>query len=161
MDEVKAMAAAGEQVGRAVGTGVRAVRHAATRAGMAGATASRQAAARAQQELAGRDITAGELREAITEQAARRSHRARRRMARKAYTAREELAARIDSGTRRRYPRWPWILLVLAALGLAAAVVLSRRREEPPATQAEAEPDRPPEQDAKRPWNSNQGEQRP
>lgn len=151
MDEVKAMAAAGEQVGRAVGTGVRAARHAATHAGKVGATASRQAATRAQQELASRGVSAGELREALAEQASHQSERARLCMARNTHAARKELAARIDPGPRRGHRKWPWVLLALAAVGLVTAAVLSRRPEELPAS--ETDTGTPPEQDDNRPWN--------
>lgn len=148
MDEVKAMAAAGEQVGRAVGTGVRKARQTAAHAGRVGATASRQAAARAQEELASRGVTADELRETLAKQTScltstavgQKGRKARRRMTRNARAVRKELAARIDPDSYRSRRRWPWVLLALAALGVAAAVVLSRRPEEMPVAEADDHP---------------------
>lgn len=145
MDEVKAMAVAGERVGMAVGTGMRTARRLATRTGRAGAAASRQAAARAQQELVNRGVSTDELREILAKQTsslsatnvAQMSRKARRRLARNTRAARKELAARIDPGSYRQRRKWPWVLLALAALGVAASVVLSRRPVEMPA----ADPD--------------------
>lgn len=154
MDEVKTMAVAGERVGRAVGTGVRTARQVATHTGREGAMASKRAAARAHQELVDHGVSAGEIREKLGRQTsslsvttmARKSRQARRRLARNTRTARKELAARIDPDAHRPRRTWLWVLLALTVLGVAAAVVLSRRPEEMPID--EADHDRPP--DAKR-----------
>jgi hypothetical protein len=156
MDEVKAMAVAGERVGRAVGTGVHIARQVATHTGRAGASMSKQAAARAQQELVNRGVSTDEIREMLAQptsslsatNVARTSRRARRYLARNTRAARKELAARIDPSPRRSRRKWPWVLVALTALGVAVAIVLSRRPEEMPT--AEADHDRSPEHDAKR-----------
>lgn len=154
MDEVKAMAVAGERVGRAVGTGVRTARQVATHTGLAGAAASKQAAARAQEELVNRGLSASKVCERLAQQTSslstanvtRKSRQARRRLARNTNAARKELAARLDPESHRHHRRWPWIVLALAALGVAA-VVLSRRPEEMPTTEADQDPS---ERDARR-----------
>ncbi|WP_346072132.1 hypothetical protein [Saccharopolyspora thermophila] len=145
------MARAGERVGRALGTGLRSARLGARRAGAVGMALSRQAAARAEQELASRGISTEELPELIAQRAtgmsrrelAKRSRKARRQWERKAarsrkqlaknaVAARKELAARIDPSLRRRRRRWPWALLVLTGMVVAVAVAFSRRPEELP-----------------------------
>jgi hypothetical protein len=145
------MAAAGEQFGRAVGTGVRTAREAATEAGKIGLVVSRSAATRAQQELLDRGIDTDELRDRIVSQTTglggenltRRSQQAREYLAKNTDNARRELAARIDPGPRRSRRKWPWIVLAssVAAGAAVVAVVLSRRPEEIPV--AEAEPTYP------------------
>ena len=67
MDEVKAMARAGESMGRAVGTGIKSARCGAKRAGAMGVSLSKQAAARAEQELASRGISTEDLQERLAQ----------------------------------------------------------------------------------------------
>lgn len=156
MDEVKAMARAGESVGKAVGTGIKSARHGAKRASEVGVALSKQAAARAEQELANRGYSTDELQELIAQRAtgmsrkelAKRGRKARKQwekktaksrkqLAKNAVAARKELAARIEPGKPKRRRKWPWVLLALAALGAAAAVAFSRRPEELPVAEAD------------------------
>ncbi|MCI2422306.1 hypothetical protein MOQ72_33230 [Saccharopolyspora sp. K220] len=154
MDEVKAMARAGESVGRAVGTGFKSARHGAKRASEVGMALSKHAAARAEQELANRGISTDELQERIAQRAtgmsrkelAKRGRKARKQwekktaqsrkqLAKNTIAARKELAARIEPGKPKRR-KWPWVLLALAGLVAAAAVAFSRRPEEMPVADA-------------------------
>jgi len=163
MDEVEAMARTGENVGRAVGTGVRTAREGAVRAGKLGKAASRQAIARAEQELTERGLAPEHLPELLAQKAtglsrddlAERGRKARKqwekarkdwekktvktrkRLAANTEAARKELAARIDPAPQKSRRKWPWVLLVLAALAGAAVVALSRRPEELPVADAE------------------------
>jgi hypothetical protein len=156
MDEVKAMARAGESVGKAVGTGIRTARHGATRAGKAGVAASKHAAARAEQELADHGIATDELQERLAKKATgmsrkelakmgkkarkeweKKAAKSRKQWAKNAKGARKELAARIDPSQHKGRRKWPWVLLVLTGLAAAAAVALSRRPEELPVAEAE------------------------
>lgn len=155
MDEVKAMARAGESVGKAVGTGIRSARHGATRAGHAGAELSKHAAARAEQELASHGISADELQEQLALKATgmsradlakkgkkarkqweKKAAKSRKQLAKNTKSARRELASKIDPVPKKRR-KWPWVLLVLVGLGVAAAAALSRRPEELPIADAE------------------------
>ena len=146
MDEVKAMARAGESVGKAVGTGIRSARIGARRAGRAGVAMSKHAAARAEYELANRGIDTDELQERIARKAtgmsrkdlAKRSRKARKQLAKNTEAARKELAAKIAPEPKRRR-KWPWVLLVLAGIA-AAGIALSRRPEEMPIAEAEDYP---------------------
>ncbi|WP_190819796.1 hypothetical protein [Saccharopolyspora pogona] len=156
MDEVKAMARAGESVGKAVGTGIKSARHGARRAGEVGVALSKQAAARAEQELANHGYSTDELQELIAQRAtgmsrkelAKRGRKARKQwekktansrkqLAKNTAAARKELAARIDPGKPKPRRKWPWVLLALTALGAAAAVAFSRRPEELPVAEAD------------------------
>ncbi|MER7010473.1 hypothetical protein ABT324_03460 [Saccharopolyspora sp. NPDC000359] len=155
MDEVKAMARAGESVGKAVGTGIKSARRNARRASEVGVAFSKHAAALAEQELANRGISTDELQERIAQRAtgmsrkelAKRSRKARKQWEKKAAAsrkqwaknttaARKELAARISPPKPKRR-KWPWVLLVLAGLAGAAAVAFSRRPEELPVASAD------------------------
>ncbi|GAA4865129.1 hypothetical protein [Saccharopolyspora cebuensis] len=155
MDEVKAMSRAGESVGKAVGTGVQQARIGTKRAGEVGVALSKQAAARAEQELAERGLSTDELQELLAQkttgmsrkQLAKRARKARKQwdkktaksreqLARNTEAARRELAARIEPAPPKRR-KWPWLLLALAALGAVAAVALSRRPEEFPVAEAD------------------------
>lgn len=162
MDEVEAMARTGENVGRAVGTGVRTAREGAVRAGEASRTATRQAIARAEQELAEHGLSPEHLPELLTQKATglsredlaergrkarkqweksrkdweKKTAKTRKRLAKNTEAARKELAARIDPAPEPRR-KWPWVLLVLVALGGIAVVALSRRPEELPVADAE------------------------
>ncbi|MEU6264378.1 hypothetical protein [Saccharopolyspora shandongensis] len=155
MDEVKAMARAGESVGKAVGTGLKSARHGAKRAGEVGMALSKQAAARAEQELANHGYSTDELQERIAQattgmsrkELAKRGRKARKewekktaksrkQLAKNTTVARKELAAIIDPGKPKRRRKWPWVLLVLAGLGAAVAVAFSRRPEEMPIAEA-------------------------
>ncbi|MBB5958719.1 hypothetical protein FHS29_005328 [Saccharothrix tamanrassetensis] len=69
MDEVDAMTRAGESVGKAVGTGLRAVRRGAVRAGHASADAAVTWAERAEGKLAERGVTADHLRGVVADRA--------------------------------------------------------------------------------------------
>ena len=168
MDEVNAMARAGEEMGKAVGTGVRSARHGATRAGRVGMEVSRQAVAIAEQELNSRGIDTEDLQERITQRVTGMSRRqlskrakktrkewekraaeSRKQWAKNSEVARKELANRIDPSRVKKRRKWPWVLLVLAGAGAAAAAALSRRPEELPV--AEADHDKVPPRDAGRP----------
>jgi hypothetical protein len=155
MDEVKAMARAGESVGKAVGTGIKSARHGAKRAAAIGMALSKQAAVRAEHELANRGISTDELQERIAQRATgmsrkelakrgrmarkqweKKTARSRKQLAKNTIAARKELAARIEPAKPKRR-KWPWVLLglsVLAAVGLAA---FSRRPEELPVASAD------------------------
>jgi hypothetical protein len=156
MDEVKAMARAGENVGKAVGTGIKSARRGAKRAGEVGVALSRQAAARAEQELASRGYSTDELQELVAQRATgmsrkelakrgkkkrkqweKKAAQSRKQLAKNTIAARKELAARIDPGKPRGRRKWPWVLLVLAGLVAAAAVAFSRRPEELPVAEAD------------------------
>lgn len=149
MDEVKAMAKAGETVGKAVGTGIKQARHGAKRAGETGAVWSKQAAARAEQELANRGYSTEELQELIAQRAtgksrkelAKQAKQARKEWGKKANESRKKLAAKIDPTPAKKRRRWPWVLLALMVLGAAAAAIaLTRRPEELPLAAADDEP---------------------
>ncbi|WP_019856118.1 hypothetical protein [Actinopolyspora mortivallis] len=146
MDEVETLSRAGENVGKAVGTGVRSARHGARRARHAGSEVTRQAVALAEQELAARGISTDDLQERIAQRAtgmsrkelAKRSEKARRKWEKRAAKQRKQLAEgarefaeRIEPAKPRRR-KWPWLLLILAGLAGAAAAALSRRPEELP-----------------------------
>lgn len=153
MDEVKAMTRAGENMGKAVGTGIRSARVSARRAGEVGVAMSKQAAAAAEQELANHGISTDDLQEQIAQRVTgksrkqlrkqakivrkdldKRTAKSRKQLAKNTKIARKELAARLDPPKRRK---WPWVLLVLAGLGAAAAAALSRRPEEMTVADAE------------------------
>ncbi|SFS84885.1 hypothetical protein [Saccharopolyspora flava] len=149
MDEVKAMARAGETVGKAVGTGIKQARHGAKSAGETGAALSKQAAARAEQELSRRGYSTEELQELIAQRAtgksrkelAKQAKQARAEWEKRTKESRKKLAARIDPAPAKKRRRWPWALLVLMLLGAAAAAVaLTRRPQELPLATAEDEP---------------------
>jgi hypothetical protein len=76
MDEVEAMTRAGETVGRAVGTGLHAMRVQATRAGQTGGTAALRAVRRAELRLAEQGIAPGQLSDMLSETADRASDQA-------------------------------------------------------------------------------------
>ncbi len=151
MNEVDAMARAGEGMGKAVGTGLRTARHGATRASKAGMEVSRQAAALAEQELAQRGISTDDVQERIAQRATgmsrkelskkgkkarkqweKKAAKSRKQLAKNTETARKDLATKIDPAKGKRRRKWPWALLVLGGLAAAAAVALSRRPEELP-----------------------------
>lgn len=175
MDEVNAMARAGEGMGKAVGTGVRSARHGATRAGKVGMEVSRQAVAIAEQELASRGVDTDDLQERITQRVtgmsrrelAKRAKKTRKEWEKRAAESRKQLAKnsevygreiadKIDPARSKKRRKWPWVLLVLALGGAAAAAALSRRPEELPV--AEAEHDKVPPRDAGRPSASHDGQ---
>ncbi|WP_207922232.1 hypothetical protein [Saccharopolyspora terrae] len=149
MDEVNAMAKAGETVGKAVGTGIKQARHGAKRAGETGAVLSRQAAARAERELASRGYSTEELQELIAQRAtgksrkelAKQAKQARKDWEKRTIESRKRLAAKIDPTPVKKKRRWPWLLLMLVVLGVAAAAIaLTRRPEELPLAAADDEP---------------------
>ncbi|WP_199740558.1 hypothetical protein [Saccharopolyspora rhizosphaerae] len=149
MDEVKAMARAGETVGKAVGTGIKQARHGAKRAGETGAVWSKHAMARAEQELADRGYSTDEIQELIAQrttgksrkQLAKQAKQARKEWSKRTNESRKRLAAKIDPDLARKKRRWPWVLLALVVLGAtAAAVALTRRPEELPLAAADDEP---------------------
>ncbi|MCP2168981.1 hypothetical protein [Goodfellowiella coeruleoviolacea] len=85
MDEVQVMTRAGESVGRALGTGLRAVRQGAVRAGHAGAEAASQVVGTAETKLADHGIVPDRLFDALSERAeevGRSTRRARKNLAR-------------------------------------------------------------------------------
>ncbi|MBA8827744.1 hypothetical protein FHX42_005149 [Saccharopolyspora lacisalsi] len=164
MDEVEAMSRAGENMGKAVGTGVRNARHGAARASKKGTEITRQAILLAEQELASRGVSTEDLQERLAQRATgmsrkelakrgkkarkqweKKSARSRKQLAKNAEAARKELAGRIEPAPKSRR-KWPWVLLALAGLAAAAAVALSRRPEELPVV--DAEHDRFPAQDS-------------
>lgn len=155
------MSRAGESVGRAVGTGVRSARHGAAHARKAGSKVTRQAVVLAEQELAAHGISTDDLQERIAQRAtgmsrkelAKRSKQARKnwdkrtakqrkQLAKNTKAARKELAGKIDPSHAPKRRKWPWVLLILAGLGAAAAAALSRRPEELPITAEERIPGR-------------------
>ncbi len=163
MDEVKAMAQAGETVGKAVGTGLRTARHGVTHAGKVGVEVSKQAASRAEQELASHGISTDDLQEQLAQKATGMSRRqlakkgrkarkqwekrtgeSRRQLAKNTRAARKELAAKIAPPPARGRRKWPWVLLALAGIAVAAAVLLSRRPEEFPIASADSQDTFPP-----------------
>ncbi|RCW47244.1 hypothetical protein DFQ14_101592 [Halopolyspora algeriensis] len=156
MDEVTAMSRAGENVGKAVGTGVRNARHGAVRASKAGAEIYRQAALLAEQELASRGISTDDLQERFMQRATsmpgkesagkgkkarknwdKKKAKSRKQLAKNAKAARKEMAVRSGATKPKGRRKWPWVLLALAGLAGAAAAVLMRRPEEMPVAQAE------------------------
>ncbi|ASO17694.1 hypothetical protein FHR81_003876 [Actinoalloteichus hoggarensis] len=150
MDEVRAMAAAGESVGRAMGSGVRTVREGAQRAGRAGAQATikaaRQAARSTESQLADRGLTPHQLLELIENNAQdgkkavevnkrklrKQQARTGRDLRKAGRSARRDLEKKIKSTRRRR--RWPWVLGLIA---LGAAAVAATRRSDSTTVQAE------------------------
>lgn len=145
MDEVKAMARAGENVGKAVGTGLQTARHGATHAGRTGIKLSKRARQRAERELAARGYTLDDLQELIAQrttgmsrkQLAKQTKKTSKKLAKNTRAARKEIASIIGPAPEKPKRRWPWVLLVFAGLAAAAAVVLSRRPEELPTAEAE------------------------
>lgn len=155
MNEVDAMARAGEGMGKAVGTGLRTARTGATRASKVGLEVSRQAAALAEQELAQRGISTDDLQERLAQRATgmsrkelskrgkkarkqweKKAAKSRKQLAKNTETARKDLATKIDPSKGKRRRKWPWAVLVLGGLAAAAAVALSRRPEELPVGEA-------------------------
>lgn len=156
MDEVQTMSRAGENVGKAVGTGVRSARYGAARASKLGAEIYRQAALLAEQELASRGISTDDLQERLMQRATGMSRKeaaakgkkarkdwdkkrakSRKQLAKNAKAARKEMASRAEVAKQQSRRKWPWALLALAGLTGAAAAVLMRRPEEMPVAQAE------------------------
>lgn len=136
MDEVETMAEAGAKAGEAVGKAVRAARRKAVRAGQAGIErthdlvdfageefAPTRKAARRVAKQARKDFkrTAGKARaEAMRNSSQIRKH---------ARKVAEDLADTIDPRPAKRR-RWPWLVGLLVAGGVAVVVVLSRRPRE-------------------------------
>jgi DNA segregation ATPase FtsK/SpoIIIE-like protein len=114
MDEVQAMTRAGESVGKAVGTGLRAARLGAVRAGHAGADAATQLATKAEHKLAERGVTAGGIRGALAETA----------------EALVEKAEEVEKSTRRTRKRLAKQRKQLAKKGGKARAELLSRAEE-------------------------------
>ncbi|WP_157433909.1 hypothetical protein [Actinoalloteichus sp. GBA129-24] len=147
---MRAMAAAGESVGRAMGSGVKTVREGAQRAGKASAQATikaaRQAARSAESQLAERGLTPQQLLELIESNAQEgkktvavnkrklRKQQARtgRDLRKAGRSARRELEKKFKSTHKRR--RWPWVLGLIA---LGAVAVAATRRSDSSAVQAE------------------------
>ena len=102
MDEVDAMTRAGESVGKAVGTGLRAVRRGAVRAGQVSADAAVTWAERAEGKLAERGVTADHLRGVVAdragalveraEQVEKSTRKRRKQLAKKARLVRKDVA---------------------------------------------------------------------
>ncbi|MBW4719488.1 hypothetical protein [Saccharothrix obliqua] len=159
------MTRAGESVGKAVGTGLRAVRRGAVRAGHAGADAAATWAERAEGKLAERGVTADHVRNVVVDRAGalaekageveKSTRKSRKQLAKKAKGYRKDVlkaAERARKETRsrakdvrkaakqarkdyaaaqpRKHRRWPWLLGLAAAVGVAAYVALTRRPEE-------------------------------
>lgn len=159
MDEVDVMTRAGENVGKAVGTGLKAARQSVVRAGHA-----------AEVKLADRGITADQVRGALVERAdtlmgkaedwEKQTRRSRRRLAKKSAKTRADLMskaevvrkevkkaakhARKDAKVRAKEirkaaaqlgdapkrRRWPWVLGLLIAAAAVGYVALTRRPQE-------------------------------
>lgn len=113
MDEVDAMTLAGESVGKAVGTGLRAARRGAVRAGHVGASAAVQIATKAEHKLAEHGMAADQIRDALgeradalvgkaeeveksTRRARKRLAKQRKRLAKKSGSARDDLLGKAD-----------------------------------------------------------------
>ncbi|MEV0677002.1 hypothetical protein AB0I60_10800 [Actinosynnema sp. NPDC050436] len=106
MDEVDAMARAGESVGKAVGTGLRAVRRGAVRAGHAGADAAVTWAERAEGKLAERGVTADHVRGLVADRAGalvekaeeveKSTRKTRKQLAKRAKGVRKDVAKAAD-----------------------------------------------------------------
>ncbi|WP_309110030.1 hypothetical protein [Saccharothrix sp.] len=106
MDEVAAMTRAGESVGKAVGTGIRAVRRGAVRAGHVGADAAATWAERAEERLAERGVTADHIRGIVADRAGllvekaeeveKSTRKTRKQLAKKAKGVRKDLAKAAD-----------------------------------------------------------------
>ncbi|MFD4671972.1 hypothetical protein ACFWNN_19730 [Lentzea sp. NPDC058450] len=160
MDEVDVMTRAGENVGKAVGTGLKAARQGVVRAGHA-----------AEAKLADRGITTDQVRGALVERAdalmgkaedwEKQTRRSRKRLAKKSAKTRADLMgkaevvrkevkkaakhARKDAKVRAKEirkaaaqlgadapkrRRWPWVLGLLIAAAAAGYVALTRRPQE-------------------------------
>lgn len=143
VNEVQAMAKAGQAVGIILGTLILTARRASVGFSRASAQASRRAsrrtARRVRHELAQHGLTPDQVQELVAMQArhARRAlaHNAdhtRQVLAGNVVKVRRELAARIDPAPRRRR-RWPWLIVLVGAVGSATAYALSRRPQERPA----------------------------
>ncbi len=110
MDEVDAMARAGESVGKAVGTGLRAARRGAVRAGQAGAGAAAEWAERTEARLAERGVTADHIRAVVADRAGalvekaeeveKSTRRTRKQLAKKAKGIRKDVAKAADLARR-------------------------------------------------------------
>jgi hypothetical protein len=159
MNEVQAMARAGQTVGAVLGTAVLTARKASVGLSRTSAAASRQVARRAARRLSRRKSPVERLQESLVGSAQRAqaaiadsAHRAQESLAETAHRAQEslvdtrqsladtvvgsvnkarhELAMRIEPESARGRRRWPWLLAVVAVLGGLAAYVLSRRPQE-------------------------------
>ncbi|WP_089948287.1 hypothetical protein [Lentzea xinjiangensis] len=160
MDEVDVMTRAGESVGKAVGTGLKAARQGVVRAGHV-----------AEVKLAERGITADQVRGTLVERAdtlmgkaedwEKQTRRSRKRLAKKSAKTRAELVsraeevrkevrkaakqARKDAKSRAKDLRkaaanlgadapkarkWPWVVGLLVAAAVAGYVALTRKPEE-------------------------------
>ncbi|MCK2245128.1 MULTISPECIES: hypothetical protein [unclassified Crossiella] len=146
MDEVRTLARAGEQVGRALGTGIHVVRKRAERAGADGLKATKRASRRAEKKLAKRGLTPHQLAQSVagtaeefSQEIGKRGRRARKELAkatkqaqkdlgRRGRKAKKRLADRLDPKPKRR--KWPFAVLLLGAAGAVAAVLLARRPQE-------------------------------
>ncbi|MCO1581374.1 hypothetical protein M8C13_37055 [Crossiella sp. SN42] len=158
MDEVRTLARAGEQVGRALGTGIHVVRKRAEQAGAEGLKATKRASRRAEKKLAKRGLTPQQLAHSVagtaeefSQELGKRGRKARKELAkatkqaqkdlgRRGRKAKKRLAARLDPKPKRR--KWPFAVLLLGAAGAVAAVVLARRPQEVKPVVEEEERDR-------------------
>ncbi len=110
MDEVKAMSRAGETVGKAVGTGVHEARKGATQAGKVGREVSKQAVARAEQELANHGVDTDDLQERLAQrttgmsrkQLAKQTAKARKDWEKTAAKSRKEWNKKAAKGRKKR-----------------------------------------------------------
>ncbi|MGH3911878.1 MAG: hypothetical protein ACRDTC_00485 [Pseudonocardiaceae bacterium] len=154
MNEVETFARAGERAGAALGSGVRAARKNAERAGkelakrMPDHTAKVSANARRARDTAQTALAerAHQAQEVLTEHwgptletLAQRWGVAQDVLAERLLEARHELATRIEPEPPRRRRRWLWlVLLVVGVVGAVGAAILTRRPRE-----IEPEPFRP------------------
>jgi hypothetical protein len=144
MDEIEAMARAGETVGEAVGKGLRAVRIGAARATHAGAEASSRLAHRTEQRLTEQgfgNLDAQELLPkqrvvAKTKKARKALRRKRKELAKSTQRLGERLADQIQP---RRKRRWPWLFALFLIAAAVTSVVRARRPEEVHLTAGEDE----------------------
>ncbi|HEX5407695.1 MAG TPA: hypothetical protein VFX16_35960 [Pseudonocardiaceae bacterium] len=135
------MTNAGETVGRAVGTGLRTLRHGAIQVGHAGVEAVREATAETQAEVVkttrkARKHLAKDARrttKTASKDLARGAKRARKHAGRTAKDARgaaNDLMAAAKSGGARRGRKWPWLLGIgVVAVGAGAAYALKSSQQ--------------------------------
>ncbi|GAA3997224.1 hypothetical protein GCM10022247_16580 [Allokutzneria multivorans] len=151
MDEVKTMSQAGEKVGRAMGTGLKAARVRTEKAAEQGIKVSKRALAKAEKKLAKRGLTPEKIQASVADTAedlGKRGRKARKQLGKRSKAARKEfkaarkelhktttaaykdLAAKFAKEQPKKRRRWPVVLLLLGGIGAAVATVLSKRPEQ-------------------------------
>ena len=164
MDEVKTMSQAGEKVGRAMGTGLKAARVRTEKAAEQGIKASKRALAKAEKKLAKRGLTPEKIQASVTdtaEELGKRGRKARKQLAKRSKVARKEfkqarkelhkntkaaykdLAATFAKEQPKKRRRWPVVLILLGGIGAAVATVLSKRPEQVSLQEVDDQPQPP------------------